>query len=172
LLSKKTIGKLARLKFLLYLCNKKRNKQLINITTMAKFNNRHYYKIDVSGQHGYSFMVSTANELSDEYDAIDIAEELGAFEDVRDPIYAEVDDLVSEYDIKHFIECKCCYDQLAVGDEVKWNDPAIEDFDADEQEMQRGRVFIITDIISDEMVAISDEWGEAEVLTSELEVVR
>ena len=139
---------------------------------MAKYNNRHYYKIDVVGQHGYSFMVSTANELPYEDDAVDVAIELDAFECGRDASYAVVDDLVSENDIKHFIECNCCYDQLAVGDEVKWNDPAIDDFNPEHREVQRNRVFVITDIISNEMVAIADEWGEAEVLTSELEVVR
>lgn len=137
-----------------------------------KLNNRHYYKIDVAGRYGYSFMVSTANELPDEYDAIEIALELDAFESERDANYANVDDLMGEDDIKNFIDCGCCYDQLSVGDEVRWNDPAINDFNPEHRETQRNRVFVITDIINDEMVAIADEWGEAEVLAIELVVVR
>ena len=76
---------------------------------MAEYNGRHYYKIDVSGRHGYSFMISTPNELPDEYDAIDVACVLEAFECDDDARYAVVDDLVSVHDIEHFIECGCCY---------------------------------------------------------------
>lgn len=76
---------------------------------MAEYNGRHYYKIDVMGRNGYSFMISTPNELPYEDDAVDIAWELGAFESKDDARYAVVDDLVSVHDIEHFIECKCCY---------------------------------------------------------------
>ena len=76
---------------------------------MAKYNNRHYYKIDVMGKNGYSFMISTLNPLKYDDEAIDIAWDLGCFNDKDDVDYAVVDDLVGEDDIKHFIECKCCY---------------------------------------------------------------
>jgi hypothetical protein len=76
---------------------------------MAQFNNRHYYKIDVMGRDGYSFMISTLNPLEYEDEAIDIAWDLGCFNDKDDVNYAIVDDLVGEHDIKHFIDCKCCY---------------------------------------------------------------
>jgi hypothetical protein len=76
---------------------------------MAQFNNRHYYKIDVPGKNGYSFMISTLNPLKNEDEAIDIAWDLGCFNDRDDVDYAIVDDLVGENDIKHFIEWKCCY---------------------------------------------------------------
>lgn len=75
---------------------------------MAEYNGRHYYKIDVMGRNGYSFMISTPNELPDEYDAVDIACVLDVLY-VDDARYAVVDDLVSVYDIEHFIECGCCY---------------------------------------------------------------
>ena len=76
---------------------------------MAEYNGRHYYKIDVMGRNGYSFMVSTPDELPYEDDAVDVAWELGAFESKDDARYAVVDDLVSELDIEHFIEWGCCY---------------------------------------------------------------
>lgn len=76
---------------------------------MAQFNNKHYYKIDVMGKDGYSFMISTLNPLKYDEEAIDIAWDLGCFNDKDDVDYAIVDDLVGEADIKHFIECNCCY---------------------------------------------------------------
>ena len=76
-----------------------------------KYNGRYYYKVDVMGEYGYSFMVSTANELSDEYDVLNIAFGLNCFENDQDVKYALVDDLVTERDIKHFIECECCYQE-------------------------------------------------------------
>lgn len=76
---------------------------------MAEYNGRHYYKIDVMGKYGYSFMISTPNELPDEYDAVDVAWELDAFECDDDAKYAVVDDLVSVHDIELFNEHGCCY---------------------------------------------------------------
>ena len=55
---------------------------------------------------------------------------------------------------------------------VKWNDPAIDDFSEDEQEMQRNREFVIVDIINEDMVLIADEYGEAEVFVGELELIK
>ena len=76
---------------------------------MAEYNGRHYYKIDVMGRNGYSFMISTPNELPNENDAVDVACVLEAFYDDDDARYAVVYDLVSVHDIEHFIECGCCY---------------------------------------------------------------
>ena len=67
-----------------------------------------YYKIDVAGQHGYSFMVFSTDELND-CEVIDIAQQNGLFEDDDDADYAIVDDLVSDYDIEHFTNCECCH---------------------------------------------------------------
>lgn len=67
-----------------------------------------YYKIDVAGRHGYSFMVFSTDEL-DECEVIDIALRNGLFDDDDDADYAIVDDLVSDYDIKSFTNCGCCH---------------------------------------------------------------
>lgn len=67
-----------------------------------------YYKIDVAGRHGYSFMVFSTDEL-DEGEVLDKALAKGLFEDDDDADYAIVDDLVSEYDITHFTNCGCCH---------------------------------------------------------------
>ena len=67
-------------------------------------NGKHYYKIDVSGRNGYSFMV-VSNDVLDEYDVIDKALVKGLFDDETDADYAVVDDLVSEYDIENFKDC-------------------------------------------------------------------
>lgn len=67
-----------------------------------------YYKIDVPGRHGYSFMVFSTNEL-DECEVINTALRNGLFDDDEDADYAIVDDLVSEYDIESFTKCGCCH---------------------------------------------------------------
>lgn len=67
-------------------------------------NGKHYYKIDVSGRNGYSFMVVSNDEL-DEYDVIDKALARGLFDDETDADYAVVDDIISEYDIENFKDC-------------------------------------------------------------------
>ena len=67
-----------------------------------------YYKIDVPGRHGYSFMVFSTDEL-DEGEVIDMALRNGLFDDEEDADYAIVDDLVSDYDIKSFTNCGCCH---------------------------------------------------------------
>ena len=67
-----------------------------------------YYKIDVPGKHGYSFMVFSTDEL-DEGEVIDMALRNGLFDDEEDADYAIVDDLVSDYDIKSFTNCGCCH---------------------------------------------------------------
>ena len=67
-------------------------------------NGKHYYKVDVSGRNGYSFMV-VSNDVLDEYDVIDKSLAKGLFDDETDADYAVVDDLVSEYDIENFKNC-------------------------------------------------------------------
>lgn len=64
------------------------------------------------------------------------------------------------------------YLELEEGMLVKWNDPAIDEFSEDEQEMQLNREFVIVDIINEDMVLIADEYGEAEVFVGELELIK
>ena len=67
-------------------------------------NNKIYYKIDVMGKHGYSFMVSS-NDVLDEGEVLDKALAKGLFQDEIDAEYAIVDDLVSEHEIEVFKSC-------------------------------------------------------------------
>ena len=71
-------------------------------------NGKHYYKVDVAGKHGYSFMVYSAYEL-DEFEVTALCLGADLFEDKNDAHYAVVDDLVSEYDIEHFTKCECVF---------------------------------------------------------------
>jgi hypothetical protein len=57
-----------------------------------------------------------------------------------------------------------------VGDKVKWNDPAIVEFDPTERYIQQNRVFEVIEYINEDMVLIADEWGEGEVFENELEL--
>ena len=66
--------------------------------------NKIYYKIDVMGKHGYSFMVSS-NDVLDENEVLDLALAKGLFQDEIDAEYAIVDDLVSEHEIEVFKSC-------------------------------------------------------------------
>jgi hypothetical protein len=68
-----------------------------------------YYKIDVMGKNGYSFMVETDEELRYDEDAIDLAVEHHLFQDSEDADYAVVDDLVTERDIEKFKSSGCCH---------------------------------------------------------------
>ena len=67
-------------------------------------NGKHYYKVDVSGRNGYSFMVCCDWQL-DEGQVLDKAWAKGLFDDDNDVNYAVVDDLVSDYDIENFKDC-------------------------------------------------------------------
>ena len=69
-----------------------------------KYNGKYYYKIDVMGKNGYSFMVVSNDEL-DEYDVLNKSYLKGLFDDENDANYSVVDDLVSEYDIENFKSC-------------------------------------------------------------------
>lgn len=57
-----------------------------------------------------------------------------------------------------------------IGDKVKWNDPAIVEFEPTERYLQMSRVFEVIDYINEDMVLIADEYGEGEVFEGELEL--
>ena len=63
-----------------------------------------YYKIDVRGRYGYSFMVKSNKELN-EYEIINRCLDNGYFDDRLDANYAVIDDLISQYDIDNFSSC-------------------------------------------------------------------
>ena len=69
-----------------------------------EYNGKHYYKIDIPGHYGYSFMVVSNDELN-ELDVLYEAFINGCFNDATDLDYAIVDDLVSENDIEFFKNC-------------------------------------------------------------------
>lgn len=69
-----------------------------------------YYKIDVMGKGGYSFMIETDEELRYDEDAIDLALEHHLFQDSEDADYAVVDDLVTEHEIELFKSSGCCHE--------------------------------------------------------------
>lgn len=58
---------------------------------------------------------------------------------------------------------------MRVGEKVKWFDPAINDFPIEERETQRNRVYTIVEFINDEMCLIADDFGESEVLITEID---
>ena len=67
-------------------------------------NQKYYYKIDVPGRYGYSFMVVSNNEL-DETQVLNKALVHELFDDKKDANYAIIDDLISNYDIEIFKNC-------------------------------------------------------------------
>lgn len=69
---------------------------------------KHYYKLDVIGGNGYSFMVCT-NE-GNENAIIDLAVENGLFQDADDADRCIIDTLVDDSDIRHFKNCNCLYE--------------------------------------------------------------
>lgn len=61
---------------------------------------------------------------------------------------------------------------IEIGTKVKWNDPAIADFqEGKERELQESRIFEVVEIINDYTVLIADEYGEGEVLIDELDII-
>lgn len=69
-----------------------------------KNGNYYYYKIDVvSRSHGYSFMVRSTDELSED-EALERALSAKCFEDEDDLDCAIVDTLIDESDIKAFAD--------------------------------------------------------------------
>lgn len=67
-------------------------------------NQKYYYKIDVPGRYGYSFMVVSNNEL-DKTQVLNKALVHELFDDKKDANYAIIDDLISNYDIEIFKNC-------------------------------------------------------------------
>lgn len=69
-----------------------------------KNGNYYYYKIDVvSRSHGYSFMVRSTDELSED-EALERALSANCFEDEDDLDCAVVDTLIDDSDIKAFAD--------------------------------------------------------------------
>ena len=58
---------------------------------------------------------------------------------------------------------------MRIGQKVKWFDPAINDYPIEERETQSNRVYTIVKYINDEMCLIADEYGESEVLITEID---
>jgi hypothetical protein len=62
-------------------------------------------------------------------------------------------------------------EKFKVGDKVRWNDPALGDFEPNERVLQSEREYSIIEFLSDEICLISDGFGEAEVFLWELEKI-
>lgn len=60
---------------------------------------------------------------------------------------------------------------IRIGTKVKWNDPAIEEFNEEERELQKSRVYEVVDIINEDAVLLEDEFGEVEAYVNELSFV-
>ena len=56
---------------------------------------------------------------------------------------------------------------VKIGDKVKWNDPAINEYLEEERDEVLNRVFDVVDI-NGEIILISDGFSEAEVTENEL----
>lgn len=70
------------------------------------------------------------------------------------------------------------YDFIRVGAKVRWNDPAIHDYDPEEREEQLNTEWVVDAILGldedevtsdSDIILISSEYSEAEVYPSELE---
>ena len=60
-------------------------------------------------------------------------------------------------------------EDIEIGDEVKWNDPAINDYDEEDREDVLNTVWEVFDIQGDIVHIKSEFGGEAEVYACELE---
>ena len=60
--------------------------------------------------------------------------------------------------------------QFCEGEHVKWHDPGINDFAPEERDIQRNRVYEIVEL-GEGTALIHDDFGEAEVPVTELELV-
>jgi hypothetical protein len=69
---------------------------------------KHYYKIDVIGSNGYSFMVCTTETDMDK--VLDLTAEKSLFQDADDINSCMVDKQVDDDDIKHFKDWDCLYE--------------------------------------------------------------
>lgn len=57
---------------------------------------------------------------------------------------------------------------MRVGQKVKWFDSRINDFQVEDREIQRNRIYTIVKFINEEMCIIADEFGESEVFIDEI----
>ena len=69
---------------------------------------KHYYKVDVSGIYGYSFMIESDEPVS-ESQILELCIEQDLFDYESDVNYATVDMDPTEYDVKHFKADNCIY---------------------------------------------------------------
>jgi hypothetical protein len=67
-------------------------------------NQKYYYKIDVPGRYGYSFMVTSNNEL-DKIQILNKALIQGLFDDDIDARHATIVNTINDYDIENFKNC-------------------------------------------------------------------
>lgn len=81
---------------------------LYQTETILTIKTMNYFKIDVIGSDGYSFMVCTDENNEDAI--IDLAAENGLFQDADDADRCMVDSLVDEQDIEHFKNWNCLYE--------------------------------------------------------------
>ena len=62
-----------------------------------------------------------------------------------------------------------------VGDKVKWNDVNLEEFEEEDRETQKNRIYTIIEIKKDKLLGneylIADDYGEVEVFGEELEFI-
>lgn len=70
---------------------------------------KHYYKIDVLGDDGYSFMVCTTKEI-DKDEVLALAYENELFQNADDAENCIMDDDVDDTDIQHFKDWNCLYE--------------------------------------------------------------
>ena len=69
---------------------------------------KHYYKVDVSGRYGYSFMVESDEPVTEDQ-VIELSIEQDLFDNNSDAKYATVDMEPTEYDVNHFKKENCLY---------------------------------------------------------------
>jgi hypothetical protein len=57
---------------------------------------------------------------------------------------------------------------MRIGQKVKWFDSGINDFQVEDREIQRNRVYTIVKFINEEICIIADEFGESEVFIGDI----
>lgn len=58
-----------------------------------------------------------------------------------------------------------------IGDKVKWNDVAINDFTEEDRLIQEDRIYEVVEDFGDGVYLIADDYSDVEVYESELELV-
>lgn len=128
-------------------------------------NNFNINETDVCGFfEGYESFIS---ELIDE----------SGFVNTKDNTYFEE---FRKYDTPDTLEkWHNCYDDFSwvrgglfeIGDKVKWLDPNIEEFDEEDREEQKNRIYTIVEIKQNDVYLIADDYSEVEVFAEEIEYV-